>query len=169
MRQVGLIAGVLLLIAALALLNNGIGKNAQPDDDDDSGKQAQAKKAPPPPAPASGAQDAIPPEQTVGNSTTAKYHVTVGWVYDAHNQAAPAALSHALDAVRQIALAHTNTVAAEIVNLDVPAEARSPAARAVGTLGVTVNGSPLNGMTDNPGEGKTTDSAIAAGLNAAIR
>ena len=37
MKQFGLIAGVLALIAALAVLNKGIGRNAQPDTDDDDG------------------------------------------------------------------------------------------------------------------------------------
>ena len=114
---------------ALALLNKGIGKNAQPDtDDDDGNKQAQSQPqkpaAPPPSAP--GAKASIPPEGTIGNMATAKYKITVGWQYDPANQAKPEALTQALGAVVQFVNAQKGSAAAEIADLDMPAHSELP-------------------------------------------
>ena len=140
-------------------------------DDDDANKQAQSQPqkpaAPPPSKP--GTKTTIPPEGTIGNPATAKYKITVGWEYDAANQAKPEALNQALGAVVQFVNAQKGAAAAEIVDLDVPAAERSPAARAVTNLGVAVNGKPVPGLTANPGEGGTTAANIPGALQAATR
>lgn len=153
---------VLLLIVALIFVNKGISKTAHPDDDDDdssSQSSSSAKPATPAPTPASapGAAtgDSLQSEQTVGNPATAKYKITVGWIYDEAMQPNPQALIAALQAVRDDAEHSNGAVSAEIVDLDVPASDLSPAAASVTDLGVMVNGKPI-GLPINPGEGMLT-------------
>ena len=148
MRRVGLIAGVLVLVGALAFLNNGIRKNAPSEHDED-----QASAQPQHPQSAQAPATPPPPEEIIGSPSAAKYKVTVGWVYDAATQANPAALAQTLDVARKFAMAHKNKVSLVTADLDVPPEERSPAARAVTQQGFTLNGKPLAGQTDNPGEG----------------
>ena len=169
MRQLGLIVGVLVLIGALVMLNNGIGKNAPPDPGDDAPPQTQSQTQKPSPSAAPPASKATVPasEEAEGNPATAKYQITVGWAYDAANQAHPAALAQALDAVRQFAQNHPRAVSVEMADVDVPLEQRSPAARTVAGQGVYVNGKPLPGLTDNPGEGQATPAHISEALEKA--
>lgn len=144
-----LILGVGILIAALAFLNQGI-KKAAPTDADL--QQAQQQSQPPapaaPPRPAaplkpSASPAALPAEETVGDPATATHHIRVGWVYDEANQAKPETLTGPLQAIRDYASHSGGTVSAEIVNLDVPAADRSPAARVVTAPGVVVDNKTL--------------------------
>ena len=170
MRQFSLIAGVLVLVVALVLLNKGIGRNAQPDDDDANQQtHSQPQKPAAPPLSAQSAKTSIPPEGTIGNPATAKYKITVGWEYDAANQAKPEALTEALAAVAKFVNAQQGTAAAEIADMDVPAAQRSPAAQAVTNLGIAVNGKPVPGLATNMGEGSATAANIPGALQAATR
>ena len=115
-----------------------------------------------------GAKTTIPPEGTIGNPATAKYKITVGWDYDAANQAKPEALTQALGTVVKFVNAHNGSAAAEIVDLDIPSQQRSPEARTVTHLGVSVNGSQVPGLSDNPGEGNTTAANISGSLQSIV-
>ena len=152
MRQIGLIVTVAALVAALAFLNIGIHKNARGEHDDQAQPPAQ-KQGPAP-------RQALQPEETIGNMASAKYKITAGWVYDSLNQKDPTRLQDALSALRMFAQLNPRTVAAEIVNLDVPVPARSHAAKAVREVGIRLNGKPIQYLTHNPGEGTTLPSYI---------
>ena len=148
MNRLFVIVGLAILIAALVFLNQGIKKTGLPDTDDD---------APPPqataqPAPAAKKAAALPPsispatlpaEQTMGNPATAKHHIVVGWSYNETNQQKPASLAQPLQAVQDYVAKSGGSASAVIVNTDVPASDRSPAAQAVTGNGVTVDGKPV--------------------------
>lgn len=169
MKRFAPIIAIVVLVGILALLNKTINKNAGSDED-----------APPPPAPAAKtapapAADPLPPEITLGSPATAQYKITVGWVYDNHNQPDPTALAQAIDAVKQRAAASSGKVSAEIVNLDAPLDELSPQAQAVTGLGVAVNGeagATLGNkdiaLAGNPGEGDVTAPNIGVVLDRAI-
>lgn len=153
MGRIGLIVGLLVLIGALFVLNNGIHKNAQTDADEQQAAAAQEQQRQKAPAPVVKPKAAIaPPEEKIGNPAKAKYRITVGWTYDAANVAHPVILTQALDVVRNLAKAHPKTVSAVIADVDVPAKNRSPAARAVTGVGLAVNGKLLGTGTMPPGE-----------------
>ena len=71
-------------------------------------------------------------------------------MYDEANQAKPETLTVPLQTIRDYVQQSGGTASAEIVDLDVPAEDRSPAAQGVTELGVMVDGKPLIAMSDNP-------------------
>ena len=140
-----MIVGLVLLIVALVFLSQGV-KKAGPSEHEVEA-QEQAHQATPPPGAATGpstgdAAAALPPEQTVGDPATAKHRMTVGWVYTEQNQPNTGALAEAIRRISGYA-GKGGTVSAEIVNLDVPPEDRSPAAQAVTTWGVTLDGRPV--------------------------
>lgn len=151
MKRAFVAVGVIVLAAALVFLNQGLKKSAQPDHDDDEKAQQQAQK----PSTAPGDPTApIPPEETLGDPATAKHHIQVGWVYDEANQLKPETLSVSLQMVREY-VKHSGNVSAEIVDMDVPAEDRSPAAQTVTALGIIVDGKSLysgnvSGMQGGP-------------------
>ncbi len=172
MNRLFLIVGIVILIAALAFLNQGI-KKASPTDADleQQAQQAAQAKSQPAAAPAANASqqsaltDALPAEETVGNPATAQRHIQVGWVYDEANQANPEILKGPLQAIRDYVNRSRGGVSAEIVDLDVPAEDRSPAAQAVRDLGVAVDGQPV--MPGNFSEMHVTVPDITKALDAA--
>jgi len=166
MKRVGLIVSVLILIVALTYLNNGISRNTRPDDDDAPPQKTQAQNPPPAKPPTRTLTNPPPPEERAG-AATAPYKISVGWQFDAANQADSTALVQALGAVQQFAAIHKNT-SVEIVNTDVPLEQRSPSARSVKSEGIAVNQRPLVGLTGNPGEGAVTPANITGALNAVV-
>ena len=150
MNRFFVIAGLVILVVALIFLNQGIQKSGRPDSNDAPPPAAQTAasakpSAPPAAAPGSTPAATLPAEQTVGNPATAKHHIQVGWSYTGSNQQKPQTLTAPLQAIQTYVQQHPGT-AAEIVNTDVPAADRSPAARSVSGNGVFVDGKPiLNG------------------------
>lgn len=168
-RLIPLVIG-LLLIAALILVNHSIGKNAKPDvDDDDAQTQSTQKTDAPKPAPAtpSAPGSELTPELTVGNPATAKYKITVGWVYDETTMLNPQPLLQVIQVVQKAAQDSGGAASAEVVNLDVPAADVSPTAASVSGLGVAVNGTSI-GPSAIPGEEGLTAEALAKSLTAAL-
>lgn len=141
MKRVLIIAGLVFLAATLVFLNQGLKKSAVPDHDEE--QQAQQAKAPTPPAPVD--PKTVPAsEETVGDPKTARHHIEAGWVYDEGNQQKPETLTVALQEIREYVGKSGGIASAEIVNLDVPVEDRSPAARTVTELGIFVDGKPIS-------------------------
>lgn len=177
MNRLFLIAGVAILIAALAFLNQGI-KKASPTDADlqqqaqeqqEKANEAHGKTAADTKAP-TGSQpspmtEALPAEETVGDPAKAAHHIQVGWVYDEENQASPQILAGPLQVIRDYVKNSKGTASAEIVNLDVPAEDRSPAAQTVADLGVSVDGNPV--LVGSFSEMRVTVPEITKALDAA--
>ncbi len=145
MNRLLAVAGLAILIAALVFLNQGIKKTGQPDADDDAPPpQAAAQPAPKAASlPPTVSSSTLPAEQTVGNPATAKHHITVGWSYNENNQKQPGSLATPLQAVQEYVAKSGGTASAVIVNTDVPASDRSPAAQAVTGNGVSVDGKPV--------------------------
>jgi len=152
MNRLYLIAGVIILITAMVFLSQGI-KRASPSDEDlqqqaqqaqqdahDAQKKAAATPAGPPKP--SRAASTLLAEETVGNSAAAKHHIQVGWVYDEADQKSPEILTGPLGVIRDYANRSGGLDSAEIVNLDIPAKDRSPAALSVTQPGVYVDGKP---------------------------
>ena len=143
MNRLFVIGGLVILVVALVFINQGVNKAGQPDHDDDAPPPA-AKPAPAAPAvkvPAmtpSAASTELPAEQTIGNPATAKHKIVVGWSYS--GQQTPEA---PIKAIQDYAKQTGGSVSAEIVNTDVPASDRSPAAQAVTGNGVFVDGKPV--------------------------
>ena len=142
MKRVLIIAGLVFLAAALVFLNQGLKKSAVPDHDEE--EQAQQSKAPPPPPAPIDAKTVPSSEETVGDPKTARHHIEAGWVYDEGNQQKPETLTVALQEIREYVGKSGGIASAEIVNLDVPVEDRSPAARTVTELGIFVDGKPIS-------------------------
>ncbi len=168
-----LIAGVGLLIAALVFLNQGIKKDSPTDEDlqkqtqqaQQDAQKASVKPAAAPAKPGSTAA-ALPADETVGDPAKAQHHIQVGWSYDEADQANPAILNGPLQVVRDYVKTSGGSVSAEIVNLDIPVSDRPPAAKAVTTPGIMVDGKPAL-----PGQFSTMNVRapdIAKALDAAI-
>lgn len=167
MNRFLVVAGLVILGTAVVFLGRGVNQNAVPEPGEDAPpKQSQPKQSPPgtPPAGAAGSPGTVthdPAEETVGDPATAKRHLLVGWVYDEANEAKPETLAAPLQAVRDYVGRGGGTVSAEIVDLDVPQEDRSPGAQAVTDLGVSLDGRAL---TDgNPSD---ATGAVEAALKA---
>lgn len=146
MNRLFVVAGLAILIAALVFLNQGIKKTGQPDSDDAPPPQTAAQTAPAPKAaalPPSISPATLPAEQTLGDPATAKHHIVVGWSYNENNQKQPASLAQPLQAVQEYVARSGGSTSAVIVNTDVPASDRSPAAQAVTGNGVSVDGKPV--------------------------
>ena len=148
MNRLFVVAGLAILVAALVFLNQGIKKTGQPDTDDDAPPQQTAAQS----APAAKKPAALPPsispatlpaEQTLGNPATAKHHIVVGWSYNENNQKQPASLTTPLQAVQSYVAKSGGSASVVIVNTDVPASDRSPAAQAVTANGISVDGKPV--------------------------
>jgi hypothetical protein len=161
MKFAGPIVVILVLIAALSFLSKGMNSNARPDHDEDEQQQSQAKDPPkptPPPAangaPVAAGTDPIPAEEQIGDPATAKHKIVVGWTYTPENQAATQNLSQTIAAVKKIAQDSHGAVSVQVVNVDVPAADRSPAAQSVSDVGIMVDGKSV-GLDDNPGSGST--------------
>ena len=144
MNRLFVIAGLVILVIALVFINQGINKAGQPDHDDDAPPPA-AQSAPakaPAKLPATATND-LPAEQMVGNPATAKHKIVVGWSYNEANQQKPDTLAGPIKPIQDYAQKTGGTVSAVIVNTDVPASDRSPAAQAVPGNGVFVDGKPV--------------------------
>ena len=144
MNRLFVIAGLVILVVALVFINRGINKAGQPDHDDDAPPPA-AQPAPaktPAKLPATATSD-LPAEQTVGSPATAKHKITVGWSYNEANQQKPDTLAGPIKAIQDYTQKTGGSVSAVIVNTDVPASDRSPAAQAVTGNGVFVDGKPV--------------------------
>ena len=143
MNRVFVIIGLVILAVGLVYLNQGISKTAPTEDAVEQAQQKQQQaqsdaqqKAIAARVTPSGPETALPSEETVGNPQTAKHHIQVGWIYDDVNLKNPEALVLPLQTIRDFVKQQGGTVSAEIVDLDVPNEDRSPAARAVTDLGI---------------------------------
>lgn len=176
------ISGLVILVLALGLLTQGVRKaaptEAQAQQDAQAAQQAKAKQNPPPlpnppapkaspaeaPAAASGAAGP-PAEETVGDPVKARHHIEVGWIYEEGSAPNADKLNATLDEVRQLARKSGGSISAEIVDLDMPAEDRSPAAQGVTDLGVTVDGQTVS--DGNPAD--AAPGSLAAALGGAIR
>ena len=173
MKLAGPIVVIIVLIAALSFLSKGMNNNAQPDHDDDDQQQSQTKQEAPktPPAPpsahggpvAAAGADPIPAEEQIGDPATAKHKIVVGWTYTPQNQAATANLNQTLAAARKVAQDSHGAVSVQIVNVDVPAADRSPAAQGVKDVGIIVDGKSV-GLDDNPGTGSTVAASVVPKL-----
>jgi hypothetical protein len=143
MKRGLIVAGLVLLAAALVFFNQGLKKSAVSDEDEKPAQaQSQAQKMPSTPV---DLKAILPPEETVGNPATAKHHIQVGWVYEEAYYRYPESLVTPIQAVRDFVKNSGGTVSAEIVDIDVPLEDRSPAARAVTDLGLHVDDQYLYG------------------------
>ena len=169
MNRLFLMIGVGIAIVALLFLSQGI-KKASPTDEDlqKLAQEAAQKNAPPTPpaAPAAKAPlaaGAQPSEESLGDSAKAKYHIAVGWVYDEANQAHPETLDAPLQVVRDYVAKSQGKISAEIVNIDVPTEDRSPAGQKVTGLGVYIDGRTV--ISDNPSSRPTNTAAITGQLS----
>ncbi len=158
-------AGIIVLAAALVFFNQGLKKSAAPDEDEQA-PQTQTQK--PAPAPATvDPNSVLPPEETAGNPATAKHHIEVGWVYDEGSQLKPETLNDSIQAVRDFVRQSAGVASAEIVDLDVPREDRSPAARTVTNLGIKMDGQSLysGNLSEMPGGAKIVYGALTGAIN----
>jgi hypothetical protein len=165
-RYIFPIIAVAVLVFALVSLNHGMSTNAQPDNDDDDQQQSQqdkkadtAKNTPPTPTAPGQASPAPPDELTVNDPSKAKYHVVAGWNYDSTNQTNQAQLNSTLSELQEMAKNSHGAVSLQIVDVDVPDDSRSPAARGIHDLGVSINGRQVT--NDNLGEGTSNTQTIA--------
>lgn len=143
MNRLFVVTGLVILIVALVFINQGIKKAGVPDHDEDAPPPA-AKSAPAAPVklPSTIAND-LPAEQAVGNPVAAKHHITVGWSYSNASQQKPETLTAPIKAIQDYAQETGSRVSVEVVNTEVPASDRSPAARSVTGNGVFVDGKPV--------------------------
>lgn len=148
MKRLLIIVGLILLGGALVFLNQGVRKSAMPDqDEDEQAQQAKAAAAQSAPTTPIDPKAVLPAEETVGNPATAQRHIEAGWVYDEGNQRKPETLTVPIQTIHDLVNKSGGQVSAEIVDLDVPVEDRTPAAQTVTTLGVRVDGRSVS--TDN--------------------
>lgn len=198
-RILPLIIGLAVLIAALVTLNKGISLNAPSDADPDQSQSSSTQSTTPqsptqtaPTAPAPGSRAPIPPgmlsapaktaandaagrvpeETVVGDPKTAKYHVTIGWKYDGTNQGDTSGIRDVVRQATAIAQQSQGKISVQAVDVNVPDEDRSAAAKGIETTGVSVNGKStfdVGGKTlalsDNPGEGATTPANVGQALS----
>lgn len=144
MKRLLVIAGLVVLTAALVFLNQGMKKTAVPDDDEDQKSQQSSAQKPPVSSAPNNVYAALPSEETIGDPATARHHLEVGWVYDENNQKKPETLTVPLQSLRDYIGHVGSSISAEFVNLDTPMEDRSPAARAVTELGIRLDQKPLS-------------------------
>lgn len=152
MNRAFVIIGLVILAVGLVYLNQGISKNAPTEDAADQAQQKQAQVQAQAQAQAMAAQitptgpSNIPQsETTLGNAATAKHHIKVGWIYDEANLKNPEQLIVPLQTIAEFVKHENGKVSAEIVDLDVPREDRSPAAQSITDLGLQFDDSqPLS-------------------------
>ena len=169
-------AVLVILVVAFGFLTQGVHKSSLTEDQetqmaqdaqkaqDEKAKAAAAKPATAT-APGPDSADTPPAEEVVGDPTTAKHHIEVGWIYDDTNAVDAAKLTAALAEVRTFAQKSGGTASAVLVDLDVPTEDHSPAAQGVVDLGVDVDGSSV--YAQNPSE--AAPGALTAALQGAIK
>jgi len=156
-KRLLVVAGLVCLGLLLVFLNRGLKNSAAPDKDED--KQAQqskpAQKAPSPPI---DPKAVLAADETVGDPAKAVHHIQAGWVYDEDNQKKPETLAVAVQKIHYYVQKSGGIASAEIVDLDVPAEDRPPAAQTVTQLGVSVDGTPVS--TGNLSSGPFPDDGL---------
>ena len=178
MNRLFLMVGLAIMIAALAFLNQGI-KKASPTDKDLEQQQQQAQQE---------AQKKAEEAQETGGACCAgpafRRHGCLA-VRGNDRQSGDSAASHSsrlgvrrgkpsqpailtgpLQVIRDYVNSSKGTVSAEIVNLDIPAEDRSPAAQPVADLGISVDGNPV--MPGNFSEMHVTAPDITKALDTAM-
>jgi hypothetical protein len=143
MNRLFVITGLVILVIALVFLNQGINKSGVSDDAAAPPPAAARTRPSPAAAPGPAASTALPAEQAVGNPATATHHIVIGWSYNDTNQQKPNALNAPIQAVQTYVQQNGGKVSAEIVNVDVPAADRSPAAQGAAANGVFVDGKPV--------------------------
>ena len=158
------IAGLVVLALALVFLNQGMKKAAAPDRDEDEAP-AQAQKAPikTPPIDPNGI---LPAEETVGDFKTSHQHIQLGWVYTDNYYKHPENLNNSIQAVRDYVQNSQGSASAEIVDLDVPLEDRSPAAREVTDVGIQVAGQIV--YSQNPADITVTQLQVTNNLDGVL-
>ena len=168
MKRLLVIVGLIFLGGALVFLNQGVRKSAVSDkDEDEQAQQAKAPATPKAPAAPTDPNSVLPAEETVGDPAPARHHIQVGWVYDASNQQKPEVLTVPIQAIRDYVNRSGGMATAEIVDLDVPMEDRSPAARAVTDLGIRVDGRSI--LTPDISKMQFPPDEMAQMIEAAIR
>lgn len=163
------IALVLILGVALVYLTQGVRK-ASPTEADEQQAQEQAQQQAQKDAEAKQAASPAPmpsgvlaPEETVGNPAAARKHISVGWIYTEENVQKPETLTVPLKAVRDMVAKSGGMLSAEIVDLDVPAKDRSPAAQGVVNWGIDVDGKPaIDGDISGQSENQVTQAVTGA-------
>lgn len=169
-------AVLIILLIAFSFLKQGVHKSSMTDDQEQAAQAAQqaqqnskakaaATKQAAIPAAEAAATAPIPAEEIVGDPATAKHHVEVGWIYTAADVVNSDKLQAALAEVRTFAQRSGGTVSAVLVDVDVPTEDRSPAAKGVMDLGVDVDGNSV--YANNPSE--APPGALTTTLNGAIK
>jgi hypothetical protein len=137
------VAIIAALIYSVNVLNKAMDRNAPASDDHDLASATGLYQAPKPAAPpaATPVADPVAPETTIGDPSRAKYKVTIGWAYDENQMNAPQSpITPVIGAATAWVNSHQPNASLEVVDLDVPKSALSPAAASVNTLGVAVNG-----------------------------
>lgn len=161
-RSIPIIA-VVVLVILLVFVKSSLDKAVPSDHAED--KTQTSQKSSTPPSTASGLETELLPEEFIG-SAGAKYKFTIGWYYDEVNQPNPKPLQDALQAVKQTVMGSDGQASAEIVDVDVPVQDRSPAAQAVTEPGIALNGVMKSASSGNPGEGPLTALNIPHVMNA---
>ena len=156
------VVGVVILTAALVFLNQGMKKGAVLDHDEDEAP-AQSQKA----ATIIDPRAVLPAEETVGDPKTATHHIELGWVYANNYYRYPESLNVPMEAIHDYVQNSNGTVSAEIVDLDVPLEDRSPLARSVTDLGMKADGQIL--YSSNPSDSASSVNQITQGLDGVIK
>lgn len=159
---------IAIIIVAITSLNNGIRKTAPKEHDDEETAQKQKDNKPAEAAPVT---DLIPSELIINDPEKAATKATIGWIYDPKTMADPMALRMIAGAIQAWTTSTHGKTSLVMVNLDVPKDQRSPAARNVDQLGLTIDGTSVitvDGKTmdlsDNIGEGKCNVSSIMNAL-----
>lgn len=184
-----ILTGVLILIilAGAVYVNQmntkhpGYSNAGDGDDDDDLLPQTQASQqaTPPPPPPsaatgqhtaagnATSAASAEPPsELTLGNPSTAKTKVTIGYTLDEKSLANETPLNTVIGEASAWQKAHPND-SVQVVNVDVPASERSDPSTASVPVGVNISGGANVHLNGNPGQGAVNPGTVGAALMAA--
>lgn len=171
---------LVILVVAFAFLKQGVHRSSLTGDQEQrmmqEAQKAQADKAkeaakqaaatpPAPPAANASPDTTLPAEEVVGDPATAKHHIEVGWIYEDTDVVDAGKLKAALAEVRDFAQKSGGTVSAVLVDLDVPAEDRSPAAQEVVDLGAEMDGQSV--YDKNPSA--AAPGALTATLQRAVK
>lgn len=176
MKRWFLAAVLVVLVLAFGFLKQGVHKSSMTEEEQQQAAQeaqkaqadkaeAAAKKTTAPAVSAAPGADDPPAEEVVGDPATAKHHIQVGWIYEDTDAVNSDKLKAVLSVIRTFALQSGGAVSAVIVDADVPAEDRSPAAQGVTDMGVEMDGQSV--YDQNPSG--TAPGALAAALQGAIK
>lgn len=154
-------AVLIVLVLAFGFLKQGVHKSSMTEDEQQQAAQeaqkaqadkaeASAKKTAASAASAAPGADDPPAEEVIGDPATAKHHIQVGWIHNDTDVVDANKLKAALGEVRAFTLQSGGACSVVLVDLDVPAEDRSPAAKGVTDLGVEVDGQSI--YNENPSD-----------------